>query len=158
MGIERYIREKRIPPMTSDFSPVRRAGLNLHFSGIGSRDPETGECVGIIERDADGSVLKYDFEQQYNRAMLTLRHSLAAFDLGLDALIELEPLLINKADWDTLNDLWRGSFKDVPRVKLPARTTAFWSGLPLDNFIELKALARLTPFQFIKLALQRRLP
>lgn len=158
MEIDRSIREKRLPAMLADFPPVRSAGLNLHFSGIGCRNSETGKCVGVLKTDARGNVSKYDFREQFHGAFRNLITSLTAFDLGLESLVSVKVMLINKEDWDALNDLWNDKFSDVPLGRRPVRTVGFYSGLPIENMIELDSMARLSIFQFVRLALQRRLP
>jgi reactive intermediate/imine deaminase len=105
-------------------------------SGQGSRDPETGELVGVV-RDAEGRVLGHDVRAQTEACLANVERVLAAAGSGLDRLVELQVFMRDPADFAAMNEVYARHFP----VRGPARTTIGVADLPLGNQIEIRAVA-----------------
>jgi 2-iminobutanoate/2-iminopropanoate deaminase len=105
------------------YSPAVRAGNLVFVSGQVPRNPVTGETEGT------------DVASQTRRTLENVRLVLEAAGATLDDVVSVTIYLADIADWDTLNAVYKDTFKPP----YPSRTTV---GAGLHGFlVEISAIA-----------------
>ncbi len=115
----------------------KRVGNLLFLSGIGPREPHTGNIPGL-ELDADGNIVKYDIEAECRSVFKNIKIVLEESGSKWENLVDVTVFLTNmKDDFSTYNKVYAEYFKDVQ----PCRTTVEIKSLPTPIAIELKCMA-----------------
>jgi 2-aminomuconate deaminase len=122
--------ESRAPEPVGAYPYTRRAGNLLFLSGVGPRQRGQAAIPGV-ELDADGDVLRYDFESQCRAVFQNVRFILEEAGAEWDDLV--------KDDFPTYNRLYAEYFATAQ----PCRTTLEINCLPTPIAIELKCIAAL---------------
>lgn len=138
-GPRKTVRVASAPPPVGPYPHARIAGPLLFLSGIGPRQPGSGEVPGL-ELDDTGRVLSYDFASQCEAALENVRRVLEASGSSLDQVVDVTAFLTDlRRDFDTFNRIYGTYFGDDG----PARTTVEVSRLPTPIAVELKCTALL---------------
>lgn len=131
------IRTEQAPPPVGAYPHARRVGPLLFLSGIGPRDPRTGEVPGN-RYDEQGRLLAYDFEAQCRSVFRNVEAVLRAAGARLDQLVDVTVFLTEMAsDFPLFNRLYGEHFAGVEAC----RTTVGVRALPTPIAIELKCIA-----------------
>ena len=129
--------ESRAPEPVGAYPYIRRAGGLLFLSGVGPRQRGQPAIPGV-ELDADGRVVRYDFESQCRAVFQNVRYILEEAGAGWDDLVDVTVFLTNmKDDFPTYNRLYAEYFATAQ----PCRTTLEINCLPTPIAIELKCIA-----------------
>lgn len=97
-----------------------------------------------VELDANGNVVRYDFESQCRATFENVRVILEDAGAGWNRIVDVTVFLTDlKADFATFNRLY-GEFFAGPGKPNPARTTVEVRALPTPIAIELKVIATLS--------------
>jgi 2-aminomuconate deaminase len=117
-----------------------QVGEMLFLSGIGPRSAVDNSIPGL-ELDANGNIVKYDFEAQVHSVMANIKAVLEASNATWDQLVDVTVYLTNmKKDFSTFNSIYAAYFSGE---KKPCRTTVEVNALPTPIAIELKCVAYL---------------
>ncbi len=129
----------RAPEPLGPYPTARRVGNLLFISGMGPR--RRGEkSVAGVELDAQGRVLRYDFESQCRAVFDNVRVILEDAGSSWDRLVDVTVFLTDlERDWTTYNRIYAEYFGKVQ----PCRTTVGVARLPGPIAIELKCIATL---------------
>ncbi|MDW8479737.1 MAG: Rid family hydrolase [Xanthomonadales bacterium] len=131
------IRTDTAPPPVGPYPHARRLGPLLLLSGIGPRDPATGDVPGN-RYGADGRLVAYDFEAQCRAVFRNVEAVLAAAGARREHLVDVTAFLTDlRRDFATFNRLYGEWLRGVEAC----RTTVGVSALPTPIAIELKCLA-----------------
>jgi 2-aminomuconate deaminase len=131
------IRTDLAPPPVGAYPHARRVGPLLFLSGIGPRDPATGEVPGN-RYDPTGRLLGYDFEAQCRSVFRNVEAVLGAAGARLAELVDVTVFLTDMArDFPLFNRLWAECFAGIEAC----RTTVGVLALPTPIAIELKCVA-----------------
>lgn len=123
-------------PLGNYSHAIKAAGL-LFVSGQGARDPRTGKERGVV-LDSAGNVVEYDITEQTKAVLNNLTNVLQNAGCSLKDLVDVSVFLKDMSDFAEYNAVYSQYFNfENP----PARTTVQVSGLPGNNFIEIKAIA-----------------
>ena len=117
------IQPEGLPVPTSPYSPVVRAGELVYTSGQ-------------VGTDASGAVAD-GIGAQTRRALENVRTCLAAAGCGLSDVVKVNAYLVDMADFETYNAVYR-EFFDPP---YPARTTV-GAALAGGLLVEIEAVAK----------------
>ncbi|MCE9597472.1 MAG: RidA family protein [Spirochaetia bacterium] len=118
---------------------AKTVGNLVFLSGIGPRRSVDNSIPGL-ELDADGNIIKYDFEAECHAVFANVKAVLEASGSSWNRMVDVTVFLTNiKRDFDVYNRIYGDYFKDVQ----PARTTIEVSRLPAPMAIELKVTASL---------------
>lgn len=116
---------------------ARRVGNLLFLSGIGPRDPKTGDVPGL-KRSPAGNFESFDFEAQCHSVFQNIRAVLEASGARWEDLVDVTVFLTDmQRDFHTFNRIYAEYFKD----NQPCRTTVGIDSLPTPIAIELKCMA-----------------
>src|SRR5690606_28653741 len=126
--------EKLTKPFAK-YPHYRRAGRIITIAGQGCRDPQTDQYAGIT-RDSVGKITGYDIVAQTKGVIRNIERALAAAGLNKTHLVDVTVYLKSMKDFAHMNTVWNDWVPDPS----PTRTTVAVSGLPGDNYIEMKAL------------------
>ena len=127
----------RAPEPVGAYPYTRRAGNLLFLSGVGPRQLGHPAIPGV-EVDADGSIVRYDFESQCRAVFQNVRYILEEAGAEWDDLVDVTVFLTNmKDDFPTYNRLYAEYFATAQ----PCRTTLEINCLPTLIAIELKCIA-----------------
>lgn len=127
----------RAPKPVGLYPHARKAGNLLFISGIGPRDPLSGEIPGN-RYDEKGNLIAYDFELQCHSVFKNINAVLEAAGARWENLLDVTVFLTNmKNDFEKMNVLYSIYFKDSQ----PCRTTIGINSLPTPIAIELKCIA-----------------
>ncbi|GIX33410.1 MAG: reactive intermediate/imine deaminase [Lysobacterales bacterium] len=125
------------PPPIGAYPHARRVGPFVFLSGIGPRDPKTGEVPGNLY-DSEGRLIAYDFEAQCRSVFGNVAAVLNAAGARLDQLIDVTVFLTRmEKDFPVFNRLYGEFFAGVRAC----RTTLGVNALPTPIAIELKCIA-----------------
>ncbi len=129
-----------LPVPLANYQPYRviSGGELYTFAGQGCRDPLTNACVGLT-RDHSGAITSYDIREQCRGVFANIDRLLAATKLTKTHIVDISVFLKNIDDIADFNQIWNQYFDQVSPV--PTRTTVAVSGLPGDNFVEMKVIA-----------------
>ena len=128
---------RRAPEPVGAFPHARRVGNLVFCSGIGPRVRGTKKIPGV-ELDADGEVVRYDFESQCRQVFANVRAVVEEAGSGWDGIVDVTVFLTDmKRDFPTFNRLYAEHFAG----NQPARTTVEVNRLPTPIAIELKVVA-----------------
>ncbi|HEX3109009.1 MAG TPA: Rid family detoxifying hydrolase [Thermoanaerobaculia bacterium] len=131
------IRTDRAPKPVGPYPHARRVGDFLFLSGIGPRQPLTGEIPGVV-RDAAGSVIDHDIEVQTRACIENIRAILEDAGSSLDKVLDVTVYLTDmERDFQRFNKVYGEFFADVQ----PTRTTVGVDSLPTPIAVELKVIA-----------------
>ncbi len=127
----------KAPSPVGRYPHARRAGSLLFLSGIGPRQPGSGEIPGLV-RDADGNITDYDMSAQCRAVFDNVRAVLDAAGSSWEQLLDVTVYLTSiERDFQVYNRLWAEYFSE----HAPCRTTVEVSRLPTPIAIELKCIA-----------------
>jgi len=115
------------PTPIGPYSQAIRAGGFLFCSGQTPIDPATGELVGG------------DVAAQTRQVMKNLGAVLKAAGLDFDHVAKSTIFLIDMADFNAVNGVYKESFPGVA----PARSTVAVAALPLGSRVEIEVAAQL---------------
>jgi 2-aminophenol/2-amino-5-chlorophenol 1,6-dioxygenase alpha subunit len=131
------IRTDRAPKPVGPYPHARRVGDFLFLSGIGPRQPLTGEIPGVV-RDAAGSVIDHDIEVQTRACIENIRAILDEAGSSLDKVLDVTVYLTDmERDFQRFNKVYGEYFAHVQ----PTRTTVGVDSLPTPIAVELKVIA-----------------
>ncbi len=131
------IRTDRAPKPVGPYPHARRVGDFLFLSGIGPRQPLTGEIPGVV-RDAAGGVIDHDIEVQTRACIENIRAILEDAGSSLDKVLDVTVYLTDmERDFQRFNKVYGEFFADVQ----PTRTTVGVDSLPTPIAVELKVIA-----------------
>lgn len=133
------------PPPVGRYPHARRVGHLLLLSGLGPRDPASGQVPGNVT-DADGRLLQHDITAQTHAVLANVRAVLAASGARWEDLVDVTVYLTDMAgDFPAYNAVWAKYFPDPGTA--PCRTTLGITALPTPIAIELKCIAHLPAAQ-----------
>ncbi len=116
---------------------ARRVGDFLFLSGIGPRQPGSGEIPGVV-RDVAGSIIDHDIEVQTRAAIENVRVILEDAGSSLDKILDVTVYLTDmKRDFDRFNK----AYGELLGTIQPTRTTVGVDSLPTPIAVELKVIA-----------------
>ena len=107
------------------YSPVVRSGDQVY-------------TAGQVAFDENGDLVPGGIAEQTRQALANLRACLLAAGCTLDDVVKVNVFLIDLADFEAFNDVYRTTFTEP----YPARTTV-QAGLPGEIRVEIEAVARL---------------
>jgi reactive intermediate/imine deaminase len=93
--------------------------------------------AGQVAFDQNGDLVGSDVASQARRALENLRSCLEAAGCGLDDVVKVNAYLVDLADFDAYNAVYREFFA----APYPARTTV-QAGLPPGVLVEIEAVGR----------------
>jgi reactive intermediate/imine deaminase len=135
----RQIHSDSAPQPLGAYSHATRVGDLLFLSGQGARDPKTGKLIAPT-RDRAGRYAGYDVRQHTRACIENVKSVVESAGGSLADIVDVTVLLINMRDFAAFNEVYSEYFSE----SRPARTTMAVAELPLENVIEIKAIARLT--------------
>lgn len=116
---------------------ARRVGNLLFLSGIGPREPGTGNIPGL-ELDKDGNIIRYDIEAQVHSMFRNVKAVLEAAGAKWENLVDITVFLTDmKADFKKFNEVYGTYFTE----NQPCRTTVEVGALPTPIAVEVKCVA-----------------
>jgi reactive intermediate/imine deaminase len=133
------IRTGKAPSPVGAYPHARRVGDLLFISGMGPRQPGTGEIPGGPVRDASGAPLEYDVEAQTRAVIANIEGVCQDAGLALANVIDVSAFLIDMdRDFQAYNRVYAEHFRDIEAT----RTTVAVSALPTPIAVEFKAIAQ----------------
>jgi 2-iminobutanoate/2-iminopropanoate deaminase len=120
------------------YSHAIRVGELLFISGQGARDPKTGELVSPSQ-NSSGQYAGYDIRAHTRACIENVKTVVESAGGSLKDVVDVTVLLINMKDFAAFNEVYEQYFREAR----PARTTMAVAELPLQNVIEIKAIAYL---------------
>lgn len=127
----------RAPQPVGLYPHARRVGNLLFLSGLGPREPGSGEVPGL-ELGPDGEILEYDMAAQCESVFRNVRAVLESAGARWEDLVDVTVFLTDiPRDFDTFNRIYAEHFAD----NRPCRTTVEVNRLPTPIAIELKCIA-----------------
>jgi 2-aminomuconate deaminase len=127
----------KAPEPVGLYPHARQVGNLLFLSGVGPRQKGEKSIKGV-ELDAEGNILKYDFESQCHQVFQNVKYILEDAGSSWEKIVDVTVFLTNmKADFATYNRLYAEYFKE----NQPCRTTIEINCLPTPIAIELKVIA-----------------
>ena len=131
------IKTDRAPKPVGPYPHARRVGDFLFLSGIGPRQPVTGEIPGVV-RDAAGSIIDHDIEVQTRACLENIRVILEESGSSLEKVLDVTVYLTDmQRDFDRFNNIYAEFLGHVQ----PTRTTVGVDSLPTPIAVELKVIA-----------------
>ncbi len=131
------IHSSSAPEPVGLYPHARRVGNLLFLSGIGPRERGVDGVPGV-ELDAEGRILRYDFERQCHSVFRNVRAVLEDAGAAWENLVDVTVFLTDmKKDFATFNRVYAEYFRD----NRPCRTTVEVLSLPTPIAIELKCIA-----------------
>ena len=135
--MENQFETTRAPQPVGLYPHARRVGNLLFLSGVGPRQPGTGEIPGN-RTDDQGNLVSYDIAAQCRSVFRNVRIILEDSGSSWEQLVDVTVFLTNmKDDFETYNEIYADFFGDVR----PCRTTVEVLSLPTPIAIELKCIA-----------------
>jgi enamine deaminase RidA (YjgF/YER057c/UK114 family) len=117
----------------------KTVGNLVFLAGQGCRDPKTDICAGL-KKDSSGDVVEYDILSQTQGVLKNIERALTPHGLDRTDLLDVTVFLVSMNDFDKMNTVWNAFFEDC---ESPVRTTVAVRELPGENYIEMKAVAKL---------------
>lgn len=134
------IHTDKAPVPVGPYPHARRVGPFLFVSGMGPRQPGTGEIPGGPIRQADGTPREYDIAAQTRATIENIQRVLEASGASLEAVVDITVFLVDmQRDFATFNQIYGEYFASIG----PTRTTVEVRALPTPIAVELKAIAYL---------------
>jgi 2-aminomuconate deaminase len=115
-------------------------GELVFLAGQGCRDPITDICAGLT-KDSSGLVIEYDILAQTQGVLKNIERALAPHGLDRTNLVDVTVFLVSMNDFKKMNAVWNAFFEDC---ESPVRTTVAVRELPGENYVEMKAVAKLS--------------
>jgi 2-aminomuconate deaminase len=132
------LRTDAAPAPLGAYSHAMRVDDWLFISGQGARDPKTGKLVSPT-RDGGGAYSGYDIRKHTRACIENVKTVVESAGGKLSDIVDVTVLLVNMHDFAGFNEVYETYFRD----SRPARTTMGVSSLPMENIIEIKAVAYL---------------
>lgn len=133
------INTQSAPAPVGAYPHARRVGNLLFLSGVGPRQPGSGDIPGNVYA-TDGHLLSHDIAAQCAQVFANVRAILLASGAAWQDLIDVTVFLTDmQADFAIYNALYAEHFAGVDAC----RTTVGVSALPTPIAIELKCIAML---------------
>jgi 2-aminomuconate deaminase len=127
----------KAPPPVGPYPHAKKVGNLLFLSGIGPRQPGSGEIPGLI-RDGAGSVIAHDIEMQTRAAIENVKAILEEAGSSLKKVLDVTVYLTDmERDFSAFNRVYAEYFGQVQ----PTRTTVGVESLPTPIAVELKVIA-----------------
>lgn len=126
------------PKPLGAYSHAMRAQDWLFVSGQGARDPKTGKLVSPT-RNGQGGYSGYDIREHTRACIENVKAVVESAGGKLSDIVDVTVLLVDMQDFAGFNEVYETYFRD----SRPARTTIGASSLPMENIIEIKAVAYL---------------
>ena len=125
IDMKKIISTAEAPAALGPYSQAVRVGSTIYCAGQIPLDPKSGQIVsgGIVE--------------QTRRVMENIGAVLKVEGLGFDHVVKTTIFLMDLNDFQTVNEIYGGYFKQKP----PARSTVQIAGLPKGARIEIEATA-----------------
>ena len=138
-GLAAY-HSSRAPEPVGAYPHARRVGQLLFLSGVGPRQRGQTAVPGV-ELDAEGRIIRYNFESQCHAVFQNVRYILEEAGARWDDLVDVTVFLTNmQADFATYNRLYADYFSTAQTC----RTTVEINCLPTPIAIELKCIAAIS--------------
>ncbi len=136
------IQTENAPAPVGPYPHARKVGPLLFVSGMGPRQPKTGEIPGGPIRHPDGSPREYDIAAQTRATIENIRAVLHASNAQLEDIVDITVFLVDmQRDFPTFNQVYGEYFATIG----PTRTTVEVRALPTPIAVEIKAIAYLLP-------------
>lgn len=127
----------KAPKPVGLYPHARRVGHLLFLSGLGPREPGSGQVPGL-KLDGEGNIVEYDMAAQCESVFRNVRAVLESAGGHWEDLVDVTVFLTDiQRDFDTFNRLYAKHFAD----NRPCRTTVEVNRLPTPIAIELKCIA-----------------
>ncbi len=127
----------KAPKPVGLYPHARRVGHLLFLSGLGPREPGSGQVPGL-KLDGEGNIVEYDMAAQCESVFRNVRAVLESAGGRWEDLVDVTVFLTDiQRDFDTFNRLYAKHFAD----NRPCRTTVEVNRLPTPIAIELKCIA-----------------
>jgi 2-iminobutanoate/2-iminopropanoate deaminase len=123
--MKKIISTNEAPAAVGPYSQAVRAGSMVFCAGQIPLDPKSGQIVS------------QDVGEQARRVLNNLQAVLKAEQLTLAHVVKTTVFLTDLADFQTVNEIYAGYFRDQP----PARSTVQVSALPKGARVEIEAIA-----------------
>ena len=123
--MKKIISTSEAPAAIGPYSQGVRVGSTIYYSGQIPLDPKTGQVVS-------GGI-----DVQARRVMENIGGLLKAEDLGFENIVKTTIFLADIGDFQTVNEIYGGYFKQAP----PARSTVQAGALPRGVRIEIEVIA-----------------
>lgn len=131
------IRTTKAPNPVGPYPHARRVGNMLYLSGIGPRQPVTGDIPGLL-RDESGRVAGHDIEVQTRACIENVKTILEEAGSSLQNVVDVTVFLTDmQRDFATFNKVYEEYFGTIQ----PTRTTVGVDSLPTPIAVELKIVA-----------------
>lgn len=129
----------KAPSPVGAYPHARRVGDLLFISGMGPRQPGTGDIPGGPIKDPDGRPRNYDVAAQTRAVIENIKGVCEDAGLSLNHVIDVTAFLVDMdRDFKTYNKVYAEYFKDIEAT----RTTVAISALPTPIAVEFKAIAQ----------------
>jgi 2-aminomuconate deaminase len=131
------IKTDKAPVPVGKYPHAKKVGDLLFLSGIGPREPGSGNIPGL-ELDKNGNMLRFDFEAQCHSVFRNIRTVLNQSGSNWENLVDVTVFLVDmQRDFQTFNRIYAEYFPE----NQPCRTTVAVNSLPTPIAIELKCIA-----------------
>ncbi|MDF1663851.1 MAG: Rid family hydrolase [Planctomycetota bacterium] len=129
----------KAPSPVGAYPHARRVGDLLFISGMGPRQPGTGDIPGGPIKDANGQARNYDVEAQTRAVIENIKGVCEDAGLSLNHVIDVTAFLVDMdRDFATYNKVYAEYFTNIEAT----RTTVSISALPTPIAVEFKAIAQ----------------
>ncbi len=123
--MKKIVSTTEAPAAVGPYSQAVRIGPMLFTAGQIPLDPQSGQIVSE------------DVAEQTKRVLENLTAVLKAENMNFSNIVKTTVFMTNLADFQTMNDIYAGYFKDSP----PARSTVQVAALPRGAQVEIEAVA-----------------
>lgn len=123
--MKKIVSTAEAPAAVGPYSQAVRVGAMLFTAGQIPLDPKSGQIVSV------------DISEQTRRVLDNLGAILKAENLTHDHIVKTTIFLTDMADFQAVNEVYSGYFKQQP----PARSTVQVSALPKGARVEIEAIA-----------------
>src|SRR5438128_684685 len=123
--MKKIISTSEAPAAVGPYSQAVRVGSTIYFAGQIPLDPKTGQIIS-------GGI-----EIQARRVLDNIGAILRSEGLSFENIVKTTIFLTDLADFQTVNEIYAGYFKQAP----PARSTVQVSALPKGARIEIEVVA-----------------
>jgi 2-aminomuconate deaminase len=138
MSEKQQVTTARAPRPLGAYSHAMRVHDWLFISGQGARDPQTGKLVSPT-KNGQGNYAGYDIREHTRACLENVKTVVEDAGGKLGDIVDVVVLLVNMQDFAGFNEVYEEYFS----ASRPARTTLGVSSLPMENIIEIKAVAYL---------------
>ncbi len=123
--MKKIVSTTEAPAAVGPYSQAVRIGPMLFTAGQIPLDPQSGQIVSE------------DVAEQTKRVLENLTAVLKAENMNFSNIVKTTVFMTNLADFQTMNDIYAGYFKDSP----PARSTVQVAALPRGAQVEIEVVA-----------------